>query len=104
MSTWDAIAADAAKRANERLRQDGERYRQQAANDTLGEIRDILKAMLDTQQDNTERYREQAAHNADVARNLVSAVDERDEEILRLRSEVFNLRERIKAYLNESQW
>lgn len=101
MATWQEIGAESARRANEMLRQDGERYRQQAANDTLGEIRDILKAMLDVQHDNTDRYREQAAHNAEIARNLMNTLNDREEEIAHLKNEVFNLRERIRMYLQE---
>lgn len=103
MTSWDAITAESAKRANEKLRQDGERYRQQAANDTLGEIRDILKAMLDAYHEDAGRYREQAAHNADIARNLMNALNDREEEIMHLKNEVFNLRERIRMYLAETR-
>ena len=103
MSGWDQITAEAAKRANEKLRQDGERYRQQATNDTLGEIRDILKAMLDAHHDDAARYREQAAHNADIARNLMNTLNDREEEIMHLKNEVFNLRERIRMYLAETR-
>lgn len=99
--SWQELGRDSAQRANERLRYDGERYRQQAANDTLVEIKDILKAMLDAHHDDTARYREQAAHNADIARNLVNTLNEREEEILRLKSEVFDLKERIRKYLQE---
>ena len=103
MATWDALTAEAAKRANEKLRQDGERYRQQAANDTLGEIRDILKAMLDAYHEDAARYREQAAHNADIARNLMNTLNDREEEIMHLKNEVFNLRERVRMYLAETR-
>lgn len=103
MTTWDALTAASAKEANEKLRRQSERLQQQQSNDTLGEIRDILKAMLDTMQDNAERYREQAAHNADIARDPFNTVSEQDDEILRLKSEVFNLRERIKMYIVEQR-
>lgn len=103
MTAWDEITAESAKRANEKLRQDGERYRQQTTNDTLGEIRDILKAMLDAYHEDAGRYREQAAHNADIARNLMNAVNDREEEIMHLKNEVFNLRERVRMYLAETR-
>lgn len=92
---------DDAEKLNERIRLQGDSNRQQAANDTLGEIRDILKAMLDVQHDNTDRYREQAAHNAEIARNLMNTLNDREEEIAHLKNEVFNLRERIRMYLQE---
>ena len=103
MSGWDHLTAEAAKRANERLRYDAERHRQEASNDTLREIRGILKAMLDVQHDDSARYREQAAHNADIARNLMNTLNDREEEILHLKNEVFNLRERIGLYLQETR-
>lgn len=103
MSTWDAITAESAKRANEKLRQDGERHQRQAANDTLVEIKDILKAMLDAYHEDAARYREQAAHNADIARNLMNTLNDREEEIMHLKNEVFNLRERIRMYLAETR-
>lgn len=99
--SWQELSKVSAQRANERLRQDNERHRQETANNTLVEIKDILKAMLDAHHDDTVRYREQAAHNADIARNLVNTLNEREEEILRLKSEVFDLKERIRKYLQE---
>lgn len=73
------------------------------SNDTLGEIRDILKAMLDAYHEDAARYREQAAHNADIARGLMNTVNDREEEILHLKNEVFNLRERVRMYMQEYQ-
>lgn len=102
MTTWDAITAESARRANEQLRRQNESIRQQAANDTLGEIRDILKAMLDAYHSDATRHREQAAHNADIARNLMNTLNDREEEIMHLKNEVFNLRERIRIYLAET--
>ena len=99
--SWQELSKVSAQRANEKLRHDGERYRQQATNDTLVEIKDILKAMLDAHHDDTARYREQAAHNADIARNLMNTLNDREEEIMHLKNEVFNLRERIRMYLQE---
>lgn len=103
MPTWDALTAAAAKEANEKLRRQSERLQQQQSNDTLGEIRDILKAMLDAYHEDAARYREQAAHNADIARNLMNALNDREEEIMHLKNEVFNLRERIRIYLTETR-
>jgi hypothetical protein len=100
--TWDELGRAAAKEANEQLRRSNELGQQMRSNDTLGEIRDILKAMLDAQQEDTLRYREQAAHNADIARQLMNTVNDREEEILHLRNEVFNLRERIRMYMQET--
>lgn len=99
--SWQELSKISAQRANARLRQDNERRRQETTNDTLVEIKDILKAMLDAHHDDTARYREQAAHNADIARNLMNTLNEREEEILKLKNEVFNLRERIRMYLQE---
>lgn len=101
MTTWDELTAAAAKEANEKLRRQNERLQQQRSNDTLGEIRDILKAMLDTMQDNAERYREQAAYNADIARDLFNTVSQKDEAITNLKSEVVNLRELLRIYQYE---
>jgi hypothetical protein len=103
MPTWNELGSAAAREANEQLRRDGERARHQVSNDTLGEIRDILKAMLDAYHEDSARYREQAAHNADIARGLMNTVNDREEEILHLKNEVFNLRERIRMYMQESQ-
>lgn len=97
LPTYDNAATE-----NERIRLQGEKYRQQQTNDTLSDIRDILKAMLDTHHDDTARYREQAAHNADIARNLMNTLNDREEEIMHLKNEVFNLRERIRMYIQEA--
>lgn len=101
--SWDELGYAAAREANEQLRRNSERDRQIRANDTLGEIRDILKAMLDAQHEDSLRYREQAAHNADIARNLMNTLNDREEEIAHLKNEVFNLRERIRMYLQEAR-
>ena len=101
MPTWDELGRAAAREANEQLRRNNELGQQMRSNDTLGEIRDILKAMLDAHQEDVIRYREQAAHNADIARQLMNTVNDREEEILHLRNEIFNLRERIRMYIQE---
>jgi len=99
--SWDDLGRAAAKEANEQLRRSNEMGQQMRSNDTLGEIRDILKAMLDAHHEDAARYREQAAHNADIARNLMNTLNDREEEIMHLKNEVFNLRERIRMYLQE---
>ena len=101
--SWDDLGRSGAREANEQFRRNGERDRQLATNDTLREIRDILKAMLDVQHENVDRYREQAAHNADIARGLMNTVNDREEEIMHLKNEVFNLRERVRMYMQEYQ-
>lgn len=99
--SWDDLGRAAAREANEQLRRSNELGQQMRSNDTLGEIRDILKAMLDFYHEDSYRYREQAAHSVDIIRSLTQAVEEREEEILRLSSEVSNLRERIRMYFEE---
>lgn len=44
--SWDELGYAAAQAANEKLRLDGERDRQTRTNDTLGEIRDLLREIL----------------------------------------------------------